>query len=191
MATKLAQILKALRGAYPEKTIPDQTVEVYMRCLADLPLPALEAAVLNHIASSKWFPTIAELREKALALLPGQRMPTATEAWAEVMRAFEMVGYYGTPEWSHEAIARTVAAMGWQNLCLSENGMADRAHFLRLYEVYCKRLREDQLMLPEARRLAAQLEEPKELNGAIKMLADRYGARIELPLAGEQPETTQ
>lgn len=129
-----------------------------MRCLADLAPAALEAAVLAHISTNKWFPTIAELREATLAMLPGQGIPTATEAWGEVMHAFEMVGYYHTPEWSHPAIAKTVDAMGWQQLCLSENGMADRAHFIKLYEVYVKRVRDDSLMLPEAKRLKGELQ---------------------------------
>ncbi len=156
-ASEFRRIWRALLGAYPEKDPPEETMELYIRCLADLPAQAVEAAVLAHVATSRWFPTVAELREKAAELLPGGRLPTATEAWAEVVKAFGAVGSYGVPAWSHPAIATTVEAMGWRQLCLSEEGMADRAHFLRLYETYAKRVREDQVQLPEVARLTREL----------------------------------
>ncbi len=147
-----------------------------MRCLGDLPLRALEAAVLMHVSTNRWFPTIAELREAALSVREGG-IPTAVEAWAEVMKAFEFVGYYGIPQWSHPAITKTVDAMGWQNLCLSENAMADRAHFMRLYETYAKRLRDEGVMLPDVKAIGAE-GGPARIAEAINALADakRCGA---------------
>ncbi|RJQ10889.1 MAG: hypothetical protein C4551_01915 [Bacillota bacterium] len=167
-------MLDVLVEAYPDKEIKPGTVEIYIRCLADLPYEAVQAAVLQHITSNKWFPTISELRELATGMLPGNQIPTATEAWAEVKQAFAKVGYYGKPEWSHPALAKTVEAMGWQSLCMSENDIADRAHFIRLYEVYVKRLRDDQLELPEVTRLRGELAkgETVALPDKIKALAD-------------------
>ncbi len=55
------------------------------------------------------------------------------QAWAEVQQKIRTVGYYRHPTWSQSAIAQVVEALGWQNLCLSTNPEADRAHFLRFY----------------------------------------------------------
>jgi hypothetical protein len=38
-----------------------------------------------------------------------------------------------------EDVAKIVENMGWQNLCMSENEMADRAHFTKAYDTMQKR----------------------------------------------------
>jgi len=179
-------IIKTLTRAYPDKQIPPATIEVYVRCLADLPREVVEGAVLSHISSNKWFPTIAELRTAALDFIPGGRMPTALEAWAEVMRAFSEVGYYRQPTFSHPAIEQAVTAMGWRDLCMSENGMADRAHFIRLYETYCNRLKADLVQLAEVRDLRERLGEAPllEVEHKVKLLSDRK--RVKEPYQQER-----
>lgn len=162
-----------LLAAYPKEPASKETVEVYIRCLADIPGQVLEAAVLAHVSGNKWFPTIAELRDAALQLLPGNKAPTPTDAWAEVRQGIWRHDWNDPPtDWSHPAIAKTVEAIGWDNLCTSETPGVERGHFLKLYDVYCKRLREDAAMLPEVRRTAKELQAGPTIGEALKALAD-------------------
>jgi len=126
------RLIQRLAAAHPRATIPPATIAVYAEALADLDLDVATAAVDEAIATLKFFPAIAELRE--LAARRRSDCPTAADAWGEVSRAFGTVGRYRTPTWSHPAIARVVDAMRWDELCASENIEATRAHFLRLYQ---------------------------------------------------------
>ncbi len=169
--------MELLIAAYPDKRteLPEATTEVYLRCLNDLPFEALQAALLTHITTNKWFPTIAELRLKSLEFLPGNRMPTATEAWDEVTSEISRVHWDGVPQFSHPAIAKTVHAMGWRQICLSETPGVERAHFLRMYETYAKRAQEDMLLLPEVAQVAERLAlrgRAEPLQDKIRLLAD-------------------
>ena len=149
-----------------------QTFLVYERLLTDIPPAILEAAVVQHVASSKWFPTIAELRQGAQALVAPQRT-TAMEAWGKVLDAMKSGGArmlpggngYYPPEWDDPLIARVVTSMGWIELCQSDNMEADRAHFMRAYDTLAQRESADAMMLPMVRELAARMtgDRPKQL----------------------------
>jgi len=151
-----------------------QTFLVYERLLADIPAPTLEAAVIQHVASSKWFPTIAELRQCAMELVAPQRM-TAMEAWGVVLDAMKTGGArilpggngYYPPEWADPIIAKVVVSMGWIELCQSDNQEADRAHFMRAYDAIAQRENADAMLLPPVRQLVQKLavNKPRQLEG--------------------------
>ena len=63
-----------------------------------------------------------------------EKLPTAAEAWEEVERLIIRFGPYRAPQYSCDTVRRAVRAIGWLQLCCSENPAADRAHFLKLYE---------------------------------------------------------
>lgn len=158
METQLwAEIWKILRAAYPDQRPSEAQIELYTRILSDLPPQTILAAVVQHVASSKWFPRVAELREIATGLLPGGDIPTVTAAYGEVQSRIADTGSYGVPEWSHPAIAKTVEAMGWRSICFSEEPDVCRSNFIRLYEIYVKRLRDETTMLPEVRQVKREL----------------------------------
>ena len=61
--------------------------------------------------------------------------------WGEVNEAIRHYGYYHQEEGMtslREPMRIAVQRMGWRALCTSENDMADRAHFLRIYESIVK-----------------------------------------------------
>lgn len=128
---QVAEVLALLQAAYPSARISRGTLEVYATFLADLGHAAGLAAARKHVASCKFFPTVAELRE--IALTASASCPPVEDAWAEVRRKIGSEGRYRTPTWSHPAIAACVEAIGWTELCNSEEQAIDRAHFLRLY----------------------------------------------------------
>ena len=144
----ITRVLAVVSAAYPNFNLKPETIKVYLKLLADLPDDLLEEASLAHINRSAFFPTIAELRGAASDLLERQNpLPTALEAWSEVEDQIHRVGYTGQPVFQYPLTTQLVSAMGWQNLCWSENIVADRAHFLTAFEQL--RLRErSQMRLP-------------------------------------------
>ena len=57
-----SQLVALIHGAYHNVTPRQQTVEIYEAMLVDLPFAATRDAVIQHIKTSKWMPTIAEIR---------------------------------------------------------------------------------------------------------------------------------
>ena len=160
--------IELLANAYPQSSIGKHTEEIYQRMLSDIPPDVLKAATLQHIATSKYFPSIAELREIAFALSSEvSQMPTPFEAWEEVVSQIRRTGFYGKPVFSNKLIARAVDCLDWQVLCSSENSIADRAHFVRVYEQLLEREVNESKMLPEAREvreLLAGIAEQKQIH---------------------------
>jgi hypothetical protein len=157
------ELVGQLLAAYHTGTKVDaKTVEVYAHDLADLPPQACALAVKTLRQTSRFLPSIAEVRQ-ATAEITGGHLPDGDEAWGEVQRQIKQTGYYGKPRFSHPAIAATVRAMGWQDLCASENGVADRAHFLAMYGTARRRLERERQVDPAVRELAATLAARYEL----------------------------
>ena len=132
--------------------------EVWHRLLHDLPFELLDAAVIHYATSSgsAFPPSVAELREAAFKLA-NHGTPQAEEAWGEVQKAIRRFGYYRVPEFDDPTTARAIEIIGWRALCMSENEMADRAHFFRIYAALAKREHDNVIMLPEVRAVAARL----------------------------------
>lgn len=136
--SEVVEITKLLANAYPgaEKWTPER-VQIWAEMLRDLDAPTTRAAAIAWIGTQKWAPVIAEIRELATG---GGKEPSAGEAWEEVCRQISMIGSWGWPTWSSGAIGEAVNALGgWLAICVSENAIADRAHFLRLYDQIAER----------------------------------------------------
>ncbi len=127
---EIAEILVFLGACYPNAGLSPASVEAYAEMLRDLPFESLLRAAQIHVYTSPYFPTIAELRR----LATNSNLPSAAEAWGEVLRAVREVGSYGTPSFSHPLISAAVHCLGWVEICRSENPEAVRAHFFQIYE---------------------------------------------------------
>ncbi len=57
--------LKRLVAAFPQQPVAPETLVVMAEELADIPAERLEQAIRDCIRESRWFPTIAELRERS------------------------------------------------------------------------------------------------------------------------------
>jgi len=148
-------IMEILTAAFAQKPVSTDTLMIYQRCIMDLDFGDAKAAVLDLVTEADWLPSIAAIRKATLALTDDT--PTAAEAWDEVNRAFHLGGSWEIPTWTDPLIGKTVAGMGgWATLCASENGIADRAHFLKAYRIEATRKRAQRVRLPEARQLEAR-----------------------------------
>lgn len=104
------EAVQKLVAAFPTATVPEATLVLYAEKLADIPPELLAATVDRLIESSRFLPTISELRQCA-ARLAGLLPPTEAEALAIVRRAdvsrpvYRRDGSYAYTErewdWSH------------------------------------------------------------------------------------------
>ncbi len=155
MNVNAGMVLKQLFAAYPNTEVTPETIAMYMRLLKDIAPEDLQVVVDQAIATSKFLPTIAELRDMHHGLRHISRL-SWVEAWDSVQREMRRIGSYGVPHFDDELTTRAVRAMGWKTLCASENAMADRAQFRDMYNTLLARVDSDQKLLPQARELAGR-----------------------------------
>lgn len=178
---EIAQIVSVIAVAYPNWPVTEETNEIYFQLLGDIPGEELKAAVLHCLteAGRKFAPSVGEIRG-AVAELRGMagNVPSPFRAWQEVLEQFRLTGSYGTPQFSHPLITQAVRQMGWRELCMSENQIADRARFLQCYEQILSRAAKEDMLLPEVRGYiesnGAQLMAPAE---SMRLLADRLSGK--------------
>src|SRR5690606_23812012 len=113
------------------------TMATYRAMLVDLEYDVAMAALARCLATAKFMPTPAEIREAALALVAGERS-IGGEQWGRVLAAIREQGVYRVPGrdfvFTDAVTARCVAALGWTELCNGENTVSDRARFVDLYD---------------------------------------------------------
>lgn len=168
MATfeEVTKLMAIMTLAYPKYELKDGTVDVYAKILADIPGEILETSMKEILASNIWFPSIAEWRNKSIDLMLGtQNIPTAAEAWEQAMREVNRCGDYyrysqrpRVPEYSHPLIEKAVDVIGYAHLVESDNLIADRAHFFKIYDALLQRSKEDVRMLPESKSVSEKYQ---------------------------------
>lgn len=129
---------KAMKTFYPrEQLLPSlESMEMWYRELADIPYPVAEAALRKYVATNKFSPTIADIREMAATVENGDK-PLWSDGWDQVLRAVRKYGSYRPVEAmeSMDEITReAVRRLGYKELCMSENIMAERAQFRMIFE---------------------------------------------------------
>ena len=152
---KVGELVTALASMFSSVQIGNSTIDAYVSMLKDVPLEILTTAINQVAVESRFFPTIAEIREKAIAL----QMPdleNGMTAWGEVKKAFAKYGFYRVPKFDNPITAQAVECLGWKELCSSENEEADRAHFARIYDDLVRRSVQNAKLLPAARELKEQ-----------------------------------
>src|SRR5258708_195606 len=101
MATReyALKALAILSAAYPNFNFPEASVNLYILDLEDIPDTVLGLACQRHRATSKWFPSISELREISARLMSGAtNLPPALSAWASFNRKLRSLSYYEKPD---------------------------------------------------------------------------------------------
>lgn len=173
---EFALFASALRTYYSkENLLPNsQAMELWFRQLMDIPYPVAEATLNKWVATNKWSPSIAEIRELAAEIQNG-KLPDWGEAWEETCKAISRYGYYRPKE----ALAslspltrKTVERLGFTNLCLSENPTADRANFRQCYEIVAKREQEAQVLSLPLQQIIQQLSDGMAPNSGQPLLTD-------------------
>lgn len=144
---EFATFAMALKTYYPrEALLPNQpAMELWYRELEDIPYKVAEAALRKWVATNKWSPSIAEIREITTTIQYGEQL-TWGEAWERALNAVRRYGSYNRQAAldSLDPLTRKcVENIGYLDLCMSENIMVERAHFQKIFEVYSKRAETD------------------------------------------------
>lgn len=158
------QFAAAIRTYYSRENIlpNEQAMELWYRQLQDIPFPVAEAILAKWVATNKWSPSIADIRDGVAEIQNGGPAPDWGEAWDQALNAIRRFGSYdedGALASLPPLTRETVRRLGYKSLCWSENQVADRANFRQVYEILSKRKVEtDKIPLPVRETLKALTE---------------------------------
>lgn len=141
---EFATLVLAMQAMYGDEFIgTEEAMDVWFALLYDLDYKILSKALQKHMLTNKFKPTVAELRE----IYAGLICPVISdwsEGWEQVSKAIGHYGMYRTEEAMEsfdEVTREAVKRLGFQNICLSENIVADRARFAEIYQAIQQRKR--------------------------------------------------
>lgn len=154
---EFAIFASALRTYYPrEKLLPnEQAMELWFNQLQDLPYDIATLTLNKWVATNKWSPSIADIREQAAGITHGTPRDWG-EAWQEVLKAIRQYGSYQEKEALEsmdETTRRVVNRLGFRNICASEEIQVDRANFRMIYEQEIQREKQDAQIPPKLKEL--------------------------------------
>jgi hypothetical protein len=157
------------------------SVDVFFTLLGDIDIAELKTAVQACCAEpgKAFAPSAGEIRGMVTKInFQVENIPTPGEAWAAVIGSFErmpggnMAGGGSGPVLDHPLVIEAMRQMGGYKAIDYDNQMAERAHFLRIYDEVYRRHQDRQAQLPvvsefvDHRRL--------EITSEIKKLTDKW-----------------
>ena len=117
------------------------TFEVYVTYLADIPPQYIRRGVDELIKSSKWLPTVAEIREKARAAWLQERgleEETAEHAWVLLLELMKKHGFNEPKRdaFSSDAAHTAMRAVSWQSICMATDAQLNQLHraYVKAYD---------------------------------------------------------
>lgn len=175
--TEIYKVLNLLKVAYAyierdrSPAQLEQMVKLYCELLADVPPGELRAAALQHIAQSKFFPTVAELREVVHDMhRVADNTPTWEAAWNEMLGEIRRVGYmaWADTKFSTDHI-RTTARTFWRDACLADLDYLPtiRAQFRDCYNAKARRAEDERARLPVTNQIIRNLADTFRNNGKL------------------------
>lgn len=182
MATEqeVGKMMLVLAVSYPNFKPPMSAEECqawyrsYHAQFGEYPVEIIQAAMdIAKQHSPQFYPPAAAILKEIHSLLQRPQR-SGVEAWGDVVREIKRVGLSFPPVFEDPVTKNIVDGMGWRYLCLSEEPMVDRAHFVKAYEQASKREAdsESMLRLPSVQRV-------QELTGdVVKALASPDRKRI-------------
>lgn len=124
-----------------QKEVKEGTFEAYVTYLADIPPEYVRRAVDNLIRSSKWLPTVAEIREQAQAVWAddeGLEEETPEKAWILLLELMKKYGFQEPKrdQFSSEAAYNAMRAIGWRTVCMMTDSQLGYIHneYIKAYE---------------------------------------------------------
>ena len=159
---EFSKIAAAINTYYP-KDRPfrnNEAIQLWYEEFKDLSYEDVANGLRRHVNTSKWCPTISELKSAIVTNVAGEK--DWGEQWNQTVKAIRRFGIYREDEalaYLDPLTRQVVKRLGYKDLCRSENQMADRANFRIVYE---------QVANNEYEKAAL----PKELHEKIAHLGD-------------------
>lgn len=159
---QFSMFVMALRTYYPKENIlpNNQAVELWFRQLQDIPYQVAEASLNKWVATNKWSPSIADIREMASTIQEGE-LPDWGDGWEQVLMAIRKYGMYrigDAMETFDPLTKKCVERLGFRNLCMSENINQDRANFRMIYEQLAERKKKDAQIPMQLHQLIGEIQ---------------------------------
>ena len=138
---EFATLVVAMQAMYGKDFIgTEQALDVWYALLHDLDYQILSKVLQQYMLTNKFKPTVAELREIYTELV-SPTISDWSEGWEKVSKAIGHYGMYQEEAAIDEVTREVVKRLGFQNICLSENIVADRARFAEIYQAIQRRKR--------------------------------------------------
>ena len=159
-------LAKALQTYYPKDNLlpSDEAKALWYEQLKDLDYNILSNCLVKWVATNKWSPTIADIRELATG---ADSLPESPDAWEEVKQAIAKYGHWDVKaalDSLSPLTRKTVEKIGFYELCASENEIADRAHFMQMYNIIAEREKKERQIPPEVRLKLEKLWNSQPVN---------------------------
>lgn len=172
---EFATFAAALKTYYPkENLLPNaQAMELWFRQLQDIPYIVAEASLQKWVATNKWSPTIADIREMAVSVTSGEKM-LWSDGWEQVQLAIRKYGMYNIAAAmdSFDDITRqTVQRLNFRELCISTNPMQDRANFRMIFESLADRKEKAQQLPASLTALIGEIQRKGIEHDEVKRLS--------------------
>lgn len=153
------------------------TASLWEKMLSDMPYQVAEDALIRVLATAKFFPTIADIREAAVVNTQ-PRIDSAGEAYEKVLKAIRWFGSYREQEALEtlDPITRKATqAIGWKSLCLSEEPDVVRGQWRKAYEALEKREATEAKVPERLKQLTERaMPEPKQITKMSPEKAEEF-----------------
>lgn len=127
-----AEVLGYLSAAYPQAKVSRETATIFHDLLKGLTASDVMLAAQGLVRECDWFPSPAQLL-KAVVRAHGVLSPIPAVAWQEVLGEVRRIGQLGSPSFTHATTTAVVKAIGWREICMSDNANVLRSNFLKMY----------------------------------------------------------
>lgn len=168
------KLAKGMKAVYTQSTfLPDkEALTIWFKLMEDLDYTVANIAIQKYMLTNKFPPSIADIREMAASVSIGDK-PLWSDGWEQVCRTIKKYGSYGQAEAmaSLDGITKeTVKRLGYQDLCKSENPMADRANFRMIFEQLAERQQKAQQIPYTLTQLIEGVQSQNQIEGNQKKL---------------------
>lgn len=171
-------MIEKLFSAYPNSTPTAKTYATYLEILEEVPNHELHAVVMQCIREGGSFPPSAgQVFERWRTMHSGVTPDLAVEGWLSVQKAMRDPATYSpdpegpSPKFRDPLVQKAVAALGWHNLRMSENPVADRAQFVKFYEAFARNAASEERLSPEYKQLRDSGTENGNGNRLVKRIS--------------------
>lgn len=180
-AHEATKLVTRLASAFPRTPMDEMTITTYAENLIDLTAQIGAEVVAVLIRTSKWLPTVAEIRAAAVEVAAADEFPSAEEAWEEVT---QNLSYYHEPHFSTDLIGRAVRCLGGVKVLAImpyEKLAFERNRFLEIYARFRERavndLRAGYVALPGCDPEAALFGDGNEVKALLDHVGKSFSSR--------------
>jgi hypothetical protein len=159
------RLIGLLFTSYPSAKLTQQHADSYASAIMEMPVEGASKAIERLRRTSKFLPSISEVRECVSDLTVGPRR-TGVEAWETLQKALRKWGWCNPPKITDPKMARAIDVLGgWQAACsiTTDMEMSARARFIEAYDVFARRERLDmESGIPLPAQMNAEIGAPRK-----------------------------